>query len=76
MVNAEIFDYVNVGGSTCGLVLANRILEQANITVAIVEPGTDQRNNPNVTDPNLFYAALGTEIDKKYMTVAQPGVQN
>jgi choline dehydrogenase len=44
--------------------------------VAIIEPGTDQRNNPNVTDPDLYRAALGTDIDWQYHTVAQAGASN
>lgn len=36
----ETFDYVNVGGGTAGLVVANRLTENPNITVAVVEPGS------------------------------------
>ena len=75
-VDAETFDYVIVGGGTCGLALANRLSELANITVAVIEPGTDQRNNPNVTDPGLYRAALGTDIDWQYETVPQVSAQN
>lgn len=34
------FDYVIVGGGTAGLVLANRLTEDADVTVAVVEAGT------------------------------------
>ncbi|OBR03150.1 Glucose-methanol-choline oxidoreductase [Colletotrichum higginsianum IMI 349063] len=34
------FDYVIVGGGTAGLVLANRLTEDAGVTVAVVEAGT------------------------------------
>lgn len=34
------FDYVIVGGGTAGLVLANRLTENADITVAVIEAGT------------------------------------
>lgn len=34
------FDYVIVGGGTAGLVLANRLTENADIHVAVIEAGT------------------------------------
>lgn len=34
------FDYVIVGGGTAGLVLANRLTENADINVAVIEAGT------------------------------------
>lgn len=34
------FDYVIVGGGTSGLVLANRLTEQADVTIAVVEAGS------------------------------------
>ncbi|KAI3390982.1 hypothetical protein diail_8296 [Diaporthe ilicicola] len=35
------FDYVIVGGGTAGLVLANRLTENADINVAVIEAGTN-----------------------------------
>ncbi|KAI1661826.1 putative GMC oxidoreductase [Daldinia decipiens] len=72
----ETFDYVIAGAGTCGLVLANRLSEDPNIQVAIVEPGDDVRNNPNVTDVGAFLRALNTEIDWQYATTPQPGADN
>lgn len=43
------FDYVIVGGGTAGLVLANRLTENADINVAVIEAGT----NPEVLAGNL-----------------------
>lgn len=37
---SKIFDYVVVGGGAAGLVLANRLTENADVTVAVVEAGT------------------------------------
>ncbi|KAK2604766.1 hypothetical protein N8I77_007667 [Diaporthe amygdali] len=73
---AMSFDYVIVGGGTCGLVLANRLSEDPNITVAVIEPGEDVRNNPNVTDPGNFIVAFDTSIDWSYPSTAQPGAAN
>ncbi|KAK7697619.1 hypothetical protein SLS64_013358 [Diaporthe eres] len=36
----QTFDYVIVGGGTAGLVLANRLTENADINVAVIEAGT------------------------------------
>ncbi|OTB10837.1 putative GMC oxidoreductase [Daldinia sp. EC12] len=75
-VKCEVFDYVIAGAGTCGLVLANRLSEDPNIKVAVIEPGDDVRNNPNVTDVGAFLRALGTEIDWQYTTTPQPGAGN
>ena len=46
------------------------------MTVAVIEPGTDQRNNPNVTDWENFELAFDTSIDWDYMTTKQPGADD
>lgn len=70
---AESFDYIIVGAGTCGLAVANRLSEDPSVTVAVIEPGTDQRNNVNVTDPALFSAPFGSAIDWLYTTMPQSG---
>lgn len=70
------FDYIIVGGGTCGLLLANRLSEDPKVTVAVIEPGEDVRNNPNVTDPGKFGAAWDTSIDWAYPTVPQTRAAN
>ncbi|KAI3394499.1 hypothetical protein diail_2633 [Diaporthe ilicicola] len=70
------FDYVIVGGGTCGLVLANRLSENPDITVAVIEPGEDVRSNPNVTDAGKFVVAFDTSIDWSYPSTIQPGAAN
>ncbi|OTA80807.1 putative GMC oxidoreductase [Hypoxylon sp. CO27-5] len=72
----ESFDYVIAGAGTCGLVLANRLSEDPNVRVAVIEPGEDVRNNPNVTDVTRFLRAFGTEIDWQYTTTPQLGLNN
>ena len=42
------------------------------ISVAVIEPGTDQRNNANVTGTDKFMRAFGTAIDWSYKSVSQP----
>lgn len=67
------FDYIIVGGGTAGLTVANRLSETAEIRVAVIEPGQDERNNPNVSDANAFLLALDTPIDWAYQTAPQIG---
>ncbi|KAG8166266.1 hypothetical protein KVR01_004818 [Diaporthe batatas] len=76
ITTATSFDYVIAGGGTCGLLLANRLSEDPNVSVAVIEPGEDTRNNPNVTDAGNFITALGTSIDWAYPSTAQPGAAN
>lgn len=42
---AEEYDFVIIGGGTCGLVVATRLLEDLNISVLVVEAGEDCREN-------------------------------
>lgn len=65
------FDFIIVGGGTSGLVVANRLSELSNVSVAIIEAGDDVRDNVNVTDANAFSAAFGTPIDWAYSSTAQ-----
>jgi choline dehydrogenase len=69
----DSFDYIVVGAGTAGLVVANRLSENPSVTVAVIEPGTDQRDNPNVTNPDNFQKAFNTAVDWNYTTVKQPG---
>lgn len=72
----ETFDYVIAGAGTSGLLLANRLSEDPKIQVAVIEPGGDVRNNPNVTDVTAFTRAFDTEIDWQYTTTPQAGANN
>lgn len=65
------FDYVIAGGGTTGLALANRLSENPNVTVAVIEAGDRQQANPNVTNPGAFTLAFNTPIDWAYQSVPQ-----
>lgn len=70
------FDVVIVGGGTGGLAVANRLSRDPSISVAVLEAGADQRNNPNVTEVGMFGLGLGTQIDWAYRSLPQQYANN
>ena len=70
-VQAQSYDYIIVGAGTGGLLIANRLSANPDITVAVIDPGSDQRNNPNVTDPTQWQNSRTTPINWNYTTVPQ-----
>lgn len=72
----NIVDYVIVGGGTSGLTIANRLSERPDLTIAVIEAGGDERNNPNVTSVAGFGLAFNTPIDWQYETTAQTHAGN
>lgn len=71
----DSFDYIIIGAGTSGLVVANRLSENASVTVAVIEPGNDERDNPNVTT-TVFGAGLNTPVDWVYSSVNQSRAGN
>lgn len=71
------FDYVIVGGGTAGLVLANRLTENADINVAVIEAGTSPEDVAgNLTQvPGyagaLFESATELNLDWGFQTTPQ-----
>ncbi|KAK7744110.1 hypothetical protein SLS53_003631 [Cytospora paraplurivora] len=67
-------DYIIVGGGTAGLVVANRLSEDPDVQVLVLEAGKDLADDPRVNVPAFFTTLLGTDAAWQYQTVPQPGV--
>ncbi|EPQ26079.1 uncharacterized protein PFL1_06287 [Pseudozyma flocculosa PF-1] len=66
------FDYVIVGGGTAGAVLANRLTEDRDVSVAVIEGGPSDVGRDVVLDLKRWLEMLGSELDYDYPTVEQP----
>ncbi|KAE8272051.1 hypothetical protein A4X09_0g312 [Tilletia walkeri] len=66
------YDYVIVGGGTAGAVLADRLTEDANVNVAVIEGGPSDIGNDAVLDLRRWMELLGSELDYDYATTEQP----
>jgi choline dehydrogenase len=69
---AKSFDYVIIGGGTAGLVMAARLTENPNISVGVIEAGTDRSDDLIVRAPLLHLELYEKpEYDWLYKTTPQ-----
>lgn len=68
---ADSVDYIVVGGGTAGLLVANRLSANSENSVAIVDPGTDERDKSGRVKPIDWVETLGMPVAKTHTTVAQ-----
>ncbi|KAH6623820.1 hypothetical protein F5144DRAFT_595920 [Chaetomium tenue] len=74
---SQPFDYIVIGGGTAGLVVANRLTEDSNVRVLVVEAGADRTADPLVLTPGLVAALYGKEeYDWNFTSTPQPTLNN
>lgn len=66
------FDYVIVGGGTMRSVIASRLTEDPDVTVAVIEGGPSDVDRPDVLTLRRWMGLLGGELDYDYPTTEQP----
>jgi len=73
MADTNTHDFVVVGAGSAGCVLANRLTEDGETDVLLLEAGgPDDREE--IRKPGLFPALFKSEVDWDYGTVPQPGL--
>lgn len=65
------FDYIIVGGGTSGLVLANRLSENPEVKVLVLEAGKSYLGDPRISMPAGWPALLETEADWNFKIIPQ-----
>ena len=68
---ANTYDFIIIGGGTSGLVVANRLTEDPNTNVLVVEAGQNYLEDPRVQTPALYTTLFGTDAHWNFETPPQ-----
>ena len=67
------YDYVVVGAGSSGCVVANRLTEDPDVSVLLLEAG-GRDDLPAIHDPRAFAQLFKTSVDWAYVTAPEPGL--
>ncbi len=65
------FDYIVIGAGSAGCVVANRLTEDCNVTVLLLEAGNPD-TKPEIQIPGECLELIGSEVDWGYFSESEP----